>query len=418
MKRKLIAVALIAILLCLVLSNIVACAPTTTQYDLTITSTAGGIVTNPGEGTFTYDENEVVNLVATADTNYRFVSWTGDVDDIANTNDATTTITMDGDYSISADFEEIPPGSAVYQNPLRYRVEYIVTVYNDGFGIDELRVYQPQPVEWDAQKDVQVEEVSPQPTDEGVDPMHGNGMYYWQREEEPLLGEAISFTIRFTFTAYETKTNIDPDDVQPYDESESLYALYTQSERFIEATDGQIVELANQVADGETNPYLLARRFYDYVVDTASYELLGEGLRGAKALVETGVGECGDYSSLFCALCRAVGIPARPVVGYWAISGIEQTHVWAEFYVEPFGWIPVDPTVGQANPGKREYYFGAMDNERVILNKGFNIQLDPPGPDDYVAPFLQVPLYWFWGSSGDPDSIRIERTAWTVESIL
>lgn len=418
MKRKLIAVTLIAILLCLVLGNIIACAPTTTQYDLTITSTAGGSVTNPGEDTFTYDEGEVVNLVAIPDASYRFVNWTGDVDDIANASDATTTITVNGDYSIRANFEEIPPGSVVYQNPQGYRVEYIVTAYNDGFGIDELRVYQPRPVEWDAQKDVQVEEVSPPPTDEGVDPMHGNEMYYWQREGEPLLGEAISFKIRFTFTAYETKTNIDPDDVQPYDESESLYALYTQSERFIEATDGQIVELANQVADGETNPYLLARRFYDYVIDTASYELLGEGLRGAKALVETGVGECGDYSALFCALCRAVGIPARPVVGYWAISGIEQTHVWAEFYVEPFGWIPVDPTVGQAQPGKREYYFGAMDNERVILNKGFNIQLDPPGPDDYVAPFLQVPLWWFWGSSGDPGSMHIERTAWTVESIL
>jgi len=418
MKRKLIPVALITILLCLVLGNVIACAPTTTQYDLTITSTAGGSVTNPGEDTFTYDEGEVVNLVAVPDASYRFVNWTGDVDDIANASDATTTITVSGDYSIRANFEEIPPGSVVYQSPQGYRVEYIVTVYNDGFGIDELRVYQPRPLEWDAQKDVQVEEVSPTPTDEGVDPMHGNGMYYWQQEGEPVTGEAISFEIRFTFTAYETNTNIDPDDVQPYDESKSLYALYTQSERFIEATDQQIVEIANQVADGETNPYLLARRFYDYVVDTASYELLGEGLRGAKALVETGVGECGDYSALFCALCRTVGIPARPVVGYWAISGIEQTHCWAEFYVEPFGWIPVDPTVGQLNPGKREYYFGAMDNERVILNKGYNLQLDPPGPDDYVAPFLQVPLFWFWGSSGDPGSMRIERTAWTVENIL
>jgi len=263
---------------------------------------------------------------------------------------------------------------------------------------------------------VLVEEVSPPPTHDGADPMHGSGMYYWQRVGEPLSGEAISFKILFAFTAYETRTNIDPDDVQPYDDSESLYALYTQSERFIEAADAQIVALANQVADGETNPYLLARRFYDYVVATARYELLGEGLRGAKRLVETGVGECGDYSALFCALCRVVGIPARPVVGYWAISGIEQTHVWAEFYVEPVGWIPVDPTVGQAQPGKRDYYFGAMDNERVILNKGFNIQLDPPGPGNYVAPCLQVPLWWFWGS-GDPQGMRIERTAWTVESI-
>ena len=385
------------------------------QHELTISSTAGGSVTTPGEGTFTYDAGTVVELLAEATNGYQFTYWAGDIDTIADVNVPSTIVTMNMNCSVVANFETIPPGPVGYQNPRSYRVEYVVTVHNQGFGIDELRVYQPRPVEWDAQRNVQVEEVSPAPTHEGSDPMHGNGMYHWQREGEPPPGKAISFKILFSLTAYETESNIDADGVQPYDEGSPLYALYTQSERFIEAADPQIAELAGQVADGETNPYLRAGRFYDYVVDTVSYKLLGEGLRGAKALVETGVGECGDYAALFCALCRAMGIPARPVVGYWATSGIEQTHVWAEFYVEPFGWIPVDPTVGQAEPEKREYYFGAMDNRRVILNKGYNLQLDPPGPGDYSAPYLQVPLWWFSGSSGDPSSMRIERTAWTVE---
>ena len=66
MKRKLIAVASITVLICVVLGNIVACTPTT-EYDLTINSTVGGSVTTPGEGTFTYDEVTVVNLMATPD---------------------------------------------------------------------------------------------------------------------------------------------------------------------------------------------------------------------------------------------------------------------------------------------------------------------------------------------------------------
>jgi len=305
----------------------------------------------------------------------------------------------------------------VFQNPQGYQVEYVVAVYNEGFDVDELRVYQPWPVEWDAQQDIQVEEISPSPTNKGVDPLFGNGLYHWQMTAKPSRGEAISFVLRFTFTAYETTTSIDPNDVQPYDESGPLYTLYTRSERFIEASDPQIVEIANQVAAEKANPYLLARRFYDYVVDTANYQLLGKGLLGAKTLATTGNGECGDYSALFVALCRAQGIPARPVVGYWAISGIEQTHVWAEFYVEPFGWIPVDPTIGQSEPDRRDYYFGNIDNQRVILNKGYNIPLHPPGPDDYLAPFLQIPLWWFWGSSGDADSMSIERTNWTVTSV-
>ena len=80
------------------------------QFVLTISSTAGGSATTPGEGTFLYDEGTEVDLVATADTDYQFVNWTGDVGDIANVNDATTTITMNDDYSITANFEEVEDG--------------------------------------------------------------------------------------------------------------------------------------------------------------------------------------------------------------------------------------------------------------------------------------------------------------------
>jgi hypothetical protein len=78
------------------------------KYDLTITSTAGGSVTTPSEGTFTYYEGEVVNLVATPDAGYQFVNWTGDTGTIADVNIATTTITMNGAYSITANFGVTP----------------------------------------------------------------------------------------------------------------------------------------------------------------------------------------------------------------------------------------------------------------------------------------------------------------------
>ena len=81
------------------------------QYHLTISSTAGGNVTTPGEaGPYTYDEGTVVDLVAEAEEGYRFVNWTGNVSTIANVNGATTTITMNDDYEITANFEQIPPG--------------------------------------------------------------------------------------------------------------------------------------------------------------------------------------------------------------------------------------------------------------------------------------------------------------------
>jgi len=76
-------------------------------YNLTTSSSAGGNVTMPGEGTYSYNASEVVDLVATADTNYSFVNWTGDVSTIGDVDLANTNITMDGNYSIVANFAEV-----------------------------------------------------------------------------------------------------------------------------------------------------------------------------------------------------------------------------------------------------------------------------------------------------------------------
>ena len=79
------------------------------SYNLTADSTDGGSVTDPGEGTFTYDCGDVVNLVTETEEGYRFVEWTGDVGTIADVYATSTNITMSGNYSIMAEFEEIPP---------------------------------------------------------------------------------------------------------------------------------------------------------------------------------------------------------------------------------------------------------------------------------------------------------------------
>jgi len=77
----------------------------TYQCTLTISSTGGGSVIVPGEGTFSYDAGTVVDLIAMPDTFYDFDKWTGDEDALANANAAATKITINGDYSITAEFK-------------------------------------------------------------------------------------------------------------------------------------------------------------------------------------------------------------------------------------------------------------------------------------------------------------------------
>ena len=75
-------------------------------YRLSVSSTSGGSVTSPGEDVFTYDAGTVVELVATPDDGYSFQAWTGDIGDIVDPNSASTNITINGDYSITAEFDE------------------------------------------------------------------------------------------------------------------------------------------------------------------------------------------------------------------------------------------------------------------------------------------------------------------------
>jgi len=105
MKGRLFSIVFVTILLCLVLGNGAACTGEgTTTYTLTITSTEGGDVTEPGAGTHTYNATQTVDLVATPETDYHFVNWTGDVATVADAENAITTITMNGDYEIAANF--------------------------------------------------------------------------------------------------------------------------------------------------------------------------------------------------------------------------------------------------------------------------------------------------------------------------
>lgn len=83
-----------------------------TNFTLIISSTDGGNVTIPGEGSFEYAPDTVVNLTATADTGYSFALWTGNVDTITDVSSATTNITMNGDYAIVANF--VSGGSGLY----------------------------------------------------------------------------------------------------------------------------------------------------------------------------------------------------------------------------------------------------------------------------------------------------------------
>ncbi|MGQ9546208.1 MAG: InlB B-repeat-containing protein [Dehalococcoidia bacterium] len=79
------------------------------RHSLTISSTDGGSVVEPGEGTFICDSGAVVNLVAVPDEGYQFAKWSGDIGAIADIYAANTSITMNDSYSVTANFRSWHP---------------------------------------------------------------------------------------------------------------------------------------------------------------------------------------------------------------------------------------------------------------------------------------------------------------------
>ncbi|TCL72999.1 transglutaminase family protein [Rhizobium sp. BK251] len=124
-------------------------------------------------------------------------------------------------------------------------------------------------------------------------------------------------------------------------------------------TDGIVQTTAMHIVGNRTEPEDRARAIYDWVIDNTFRDanVAGCGVGNVKDMLESGYfgGKCADISSLFVALARAAGLPARDVFGIRVADSddfkslgrsgdiTKAQHCRAEFYLESEGWVAVDP---------------------------------------------------------------------------
>ena len=169
--------------------------------------------------------------------------------------------------------------------------------------------------------------------------------------------------------------------------------------------NGAIAELAKQQTAGANTPLEKARKIYDYVVSTMHYDKSGEGWGRGDAIwaCDSKRGNCTDFHSVFIGMMRSSGIPARFEIGFplpedKAEGEIPGYHCWSEFYIEGIGWIPVDASEASKNLAKKDYFFGALDVNRVLFTYGRDIRLSADQKGDSLNYFI----YPYAEANGQP----------------
>lgn len=222
------------------------------------------------------------------------------------------------------------------------------------------------------------------------EPKSGNAVLYaeWKGPvQERKLIYALQVTRReqSTMTFPEQELAFSPAEFRPYLEgSPSLPLTPKVRERALVVTKGKKTVLAK------------ARAIYDWIVENMYRDpnVKGCGFGEVERLLEARGGKCADIHSVFVALARAAGVPAREVFGIRMPKGksgdmTKSQHCWAEFYLPGTGWVVVDAAdvrkyileqqsdLAQAKP-VREYYFGRVDENRIAFGTGRDIVLNPP----------------------------------------
>jgi hypothetical protein len=140
---------------------------------------------------------------------------------------------------------------------------------------------------------------------------------------------------------------------------DTAFARWLAPEPLIESRDPRIAAQARQILERERDPAKAAARLTHWVHENLRREAT-HSVPNAVRVLETRRGDCNEHTTLFVALARAAGLPARSVAGLVYLDGRFYYHAWPEVYLGD--WVAVDPTFDQfpADAAHVRFAIGAL----------------------------------------------------------
>jgi transglutaminase-like putative cysteine protease len=198
-----------------------------------------------------------------------------------------------------------------------------------------------------------------------------------------VAGQNTEFDIEYELTTYAHVQRIDPAAAQrPAADSVPAEFLVERAPHVVFSP--ALKHYSDSILAGETRPYYIAQKLFAAVDDipwavAREYSTLSNISDYA---MTAGHADCGQKTLLLISLLRLNGIPARWQSG-WQMSptDFDTMHDWGEFYLEPYGWMPMDVTHGRLGGDDSAidwFYLGSIDGFRVAFNDDYSREFDPP----------------------------------------
>jgi len=159
----------------------------------------------------------------------------------------------------------------------------------------------------------------------------------------------------------------------PY--SGGTYDVYLKPSNLIQSDSDEVLSLASEIVSGEENSLTAARKINHWVFNSLD-KTPTISVPNALDVLKTRKGDCNEHATLFAALSRAAGIPAKIALGIVFLDGKFYYHAWNEVFVGE--WVAVDPTFGQfpADASHIKFIEGDLGKSHQIIKLVGKIKLE------------------------------------------
>jgi transglutaminase-like putative cysteine protease len=260
--------------------------------------------------------------------------------------------------------------------PRQVRVTYSLTVNPDAVpGGEMLRAWLPFPRALPGQQE-NVALVESAPAKHVVAPESAlQRTVYLEQPAE--AGKPTKFSITYELTVFGQYYSIDPAKVRPVSRTPELAPFLAERAPHIVFTPA-IRRFSREIVGTEKDTYKVAQKLFAAVdrIPWAGAREYSTISNISEYTLKAGHGDCGQQTLLLMTLLRLNGIPTRWQSG-WVYSDDEydNMHDWAQLYLPPYGWVPMDVTFGRLSSGDPQidaFYLGGLDAYRLAFNDDFS----------------------------------------------